>query len=655
MGDSRTGADLGQWIDLAQEPAFELGAARVLPAYREVVVGPLSVGLQPRVMQVLVCLAQASGEPVSRAVLAQRCWGGVAVSEDAVNRCIQRLRRLSEDEAGDCYVIETIPRVGFRLRRRAAAPEGHETRVASAGPAAPEEQVGGEQRTARTHPEPLLAVLAFDNLSGDPEMAFFSDGVSEEILQTVARGAELKVVGRSSSFQFRGADKAAKRVGDALNATHVLDGSVRRSGAKVRIAVNLIECEHETTLWSDVFDRELSDVFAIEDEIAGAVADALKVAFSPKGKADTIDPAAYSLYLKALEIRNLGLEPDSRRTVIDLLEQAVRLAPQFARAWVFLATMLAGRFRFDDPEGDRAGLRAKVVAAAQTALAIDPGLGGVFQVLGMLEPLAHFAKRESFNQRALALAGADPTVLTLASLFYAEVGAIFRAAELAARAYELDPLYPWAANWHAVTLEKGGRFGEARAMYEACRKLWPESELIAYDAIECAANGDEWDWYDELLQDGQARGFSSDTYRSMVSFTQAVRASDGGGWLAAAQRDFVRRGEVAIRTLVELHRLGMVEEAFDLIERAPFDYMRSSEGRPPNGVLSPIIMFSAFDAPRFREDRRFVRLCAKLGLCDYWIETGHWPDCAAEGVLPYDFKAECARALHPRTNSQPVP
>src|SRR5258708_4791577 len=88
--------------------------------------------------------------------------------------------------------------------------------------------------------EPLLAVLAFDNLSGDAEMAYFSDGVSEEILQTVARGAELKVIGRGSSFQFRGAQKAAAHVAAALRATHVLDGSVRRSGAKVRIAANLI-------------------------------------------------------------------------------------------------------------------------------------------------------------------------------------------------------------------------------------------------------------------------------------------------------------------------------------------------------------------------------------------------------------------------------
>jgi adenylate cyclase len=130
--------------------------------------------------------------------------------------------------------------------------------------------------------EPLLAVLAFDNLSGDPEMAYFSDGVSEEIQQSVARGADLKVVGRTSSFQFRGPEKAAGRIGVALNATHVLDGAVRRSGQRVRISAQLVECARDTTLWSDRFDGQLDDVFTLQDEIAAAVAAALRVVFAPR-------------------------------------------------------------------------------------------------------------------------------------------------------------------------------------------------------------------------------------------------------------------------------------------------------------------------------------------------------------------------------------
>ena len=184
--------------------------------------------------------------------------------------------------------------------------------------------------------------------------------------------AELKVIGRGSSFHFRGPEKAAAHIARALKATHVLDGSVRRSGNKVRIAANLIECDGETTVWSERFDREVSDIFALQDEIAEAVAAALKVAFAPALQAESIDPTAYTLYLKALEIRNRGLlAPATGTAVIELLEEGdAPRAPKFARAWECLATMKAARFRFDDSEQpqtvERSGGRRRGRDSAQT-------------------------------------------------------------------------------------------------------------------------------------------------------------------------------------------------------------------------------------------------------------------------------------------------
>src|SRR6185295_12417058 len=117
---------------------------------------------------------------------------------------------------------------------------------------------------------PLLAVLAFDNLSNDPEMQFFSDGVSEEIIQRVSRGSQLKVIGRTSSFQFRGDRKAG--AANALHCTHVLDGSIRRAAARVRVSAHLIEAASQTTLWSERFERGLEDIFAVQDEISEHIA-----------------------------------------------------------------------------------------------------------------------------------------------------------------------------------------------------------------------------------------------------------------------------------------------------------------------------------------------------------------------------------------------
>ncbi|HLZ84447.1 MAG TPA: adenylate/guanylate cyclase domain-containing protein, partial [Caulobacteraceae bacterium] len=275
----------------------------------------------------------------------------------------------------------------------------------------------GASRTAAAKSEPLLAVLAFDDLSDGADMGWFSDGVSEEILQTVASGAALKVIGRGSSFQFRGAEKAASKVAAALKATHVLDGSVRRSGSTVRIAAHLIECASETTLWSDRFDRDLSDVFTLQDEIAAAVAAALKVALAPPAKAETIDPAAYDLFLRARQKASGFSDPAAVAAAIEMLEQATALAPRFARAWTLLAQALMGQFRFHGSEKPYATMRAKVVTAADTALGIDPGLGSAYVALSGLEPIGLYAKREALFSKALSVAPNDPEVISTIGWF----------------------------------------------------------------------------------------------------------------------------------------------------------------------------------------------------------------------------------------------
>ena len=161
------------------------------------------------------------------------------------------------------------------------------------------------QAPARPKPsppvEPLLAVLPFDNVSSDIELSFFSDGVSDEIRETIARGADLRVIGRGSSFQFRGAAKSASRVAAQVKATHILDGSVQRSGLKLRITAELVDCATETTVWTRRFDRDLSDIFALQDEIAAAVATALRVAITMPATPLAIDPPTYDRYLAARE------------------------------------------------------------------------------------------------------------------------------------------------------------------------------------------------------------------------------------------------------------------------------------------------------------------------------------------------------------------
>ena len=244
-------------VDLAREPMFRLAGVDVRPATREVVGrrGQREV-LEPRVMQVLVALARRRGEVVSRDELIHACWRGRVVGDDAVNRCVAALRRVGEMFGG--LAIETIARVGYRLDETGA---GGET------------PAGEPSRT-------LVAVLPFEALSDEAGIGHLCDGISEEILQALARRTALRVVGRAASFQFRGARKVVRQVADELAATHVLDGSVRRSGLRVRVSAYLIECEGQTTLWSDCIGHGvlLADVFALQDAVAEAVAAALREA-----------------------------------------------------------------------------------------------------------------------------------------------------------------------------------------------------------------------------------------------------------------------------------------------------------------------------------------------------------------------------------------
>jgi TolB-like protein/DNA-binding winged helix-turn-helix (wHTH) protein len=244
-----------QPVDLAREPAFQLSAVHVRPATREVVGSAgLREILEPRVMQVLVALARRRGEVVSRDELIDACWRGRVVGDDAVSRCIAALRRLATLCGG--LAIETIPRVGYRL----------------------DEACGGSAPGDCAKPDVLVAVLPFETLSDDAEMTWFSDGVSEEIFQAVRRGTALKVLGRAASFQFRGPRKVVSQVAAEFRATHVLDGSVRRHERRVRVCAHLIECQGQTTLWSQRFERELADIFALQDAIADVVTDALREA-----------------------------------------------------------------------------------------------------------------------------------------------------------------------------------------------------------------------------------------------------------------------------------------------------------------------------------------------------------------------------------------
>ncbi|MET0274882.1 MAG: winged helix-turn-helix domain-containing protein [Phenylobacterium sp.] len=618
-------------IYLAHLGPLRLGPLHVEPALRRVSTADgREEFIQPRVMQVLVALAQAQGDILSRDDLLGSCWHGVVVGEDAIDRVIGRLRRLCEQFADEELRLETIPRVGYRLIAPAlSAPSP----VSVSGPA----PLGPPAPT-----EPVLAVLAFDNLSGDPDFRYFADGISEEILLTVAKTTGMKVIGRSSSFQFRGADKSARHVAAELGVTHILDGAVRRSGDSLRISAELVDCATQTCLWSDRFDRDLANVFTLQDEIAASVAEAMKARFAPSPTIGPIDPVAYDLYLRA---RDQG--PDRIGFDTELLEQATEIAPDFAQAWALLAFARAIDMNWLLTNEPHTEAHPRVIEAAERALALDPSSAYAYMALEMAEPVCgHYAKRGALLEKSLASAANDPMVLVHAAGLADVLGYQRLAYGYVARAYELDPrraafYYPWL-------LEGIGLHREARAAMDHEVERWPDSVALRTLAIRFAYESGDWERYDRemanLPEDELDKSFFHMLSRVAERFRRwSPQAAEA--FLAELRDSLEATGTVALSGLGFPASQGLQDEIYELLDQASFAHLHDIHGRLMLGEVSLNILFTPLFS-HLRRDVRFVKLCARLGLVDHWVRTDRWPDFLTEVAPYYDLKAE-AKRLYP--------
>lgn len=491
---------------------------------------------------------------------------------------------------------------------------------------------------------PTIAVLAFDNYSNDPEMDYFSDGLSEEILQTVARTTDLSVIARASSFQFRGAAKAARAVGEELGATHLMDGSVRRSGQRVRITAQLVACADETSIWADRFDRDLSDVFALQDEIAEAVAGALKVAFAPSPVVRKVNPAAFDLYLRARSLSVGHATPAGTA----LFEQAVAIDPDFATGWAALCHARATQAHFGPWTKPRADLKAEALHAAERALALNPDCGSAYASLSRLEPLADYARREDLFRKALSLAPDDPETLTALAAFCNHVGFVDEAYGYQKRAWELDPLYPEAANIYGAILAASGRYAEGRAHYEACRARWPEHSIFITGEMNYDMLSGAWDHFDQLAVLARKSGADDPALKATLRLGEGLKKGDAAIRERLVERmrgQMVQTGAAPLHTLVTLSAIGMTDVAYEAIAQSDFSFMFAEDGPQPAGAYNPGIIFDPTYSRALMEDVRFVDLCHKLGLTRYWLAAGRWPDCAARLARIYDFNAEVRRVV----------
>jgi adenylate cyclase len=605
-------------VDLAREADFQVARLAVRPSRRELVAGGERSIIEPRVMQVLVALARSRGEVVSRDDLIATCWDGRIVGDDAINACVAKVRRVGE--ASGAYEIETVPRVGYRLLTIGAAPD-----ALSAAPT----------RGA----EVVLAVLPFENLSGDPDLGYFSDGVSEEILNALAQRTDLKVIGRSSSFQFRGADKAIPNVARQLGVTHVLDGAVRRSGERTRISAQLIDCASQATVWSDRIERELADIFALQDQVAVAVTQAMRCAFTATDARAAVDPVAYDLYLRGsaqpTESIKAQVQPKVR-----LLEEATSLAPTFADAWArlgFARGLLAPLL----PELEAQAMRVAARDAAQRALDLESRNAQAALAMARAQPaLGSFVAQDAWIKRALEWAPNDITARTMEAMFLESTGQLNLAVDRLRHCVRLDPLDYAAGALLATALGWAGELDEAAERGDEVLKRWPEFVNSAAIVAQLATWRGDFDRA-RLIAANYDLGSFEASIRGMIEIRSDASKASHQLVITMLRRQFATTGQARLDLVAFAAHLGDAGEALDIALKADFSPLKSDDSRNSEVFYLPMLFWK--NAPEVRRDVRFVQLCARLGLVDYWLATDHWPDCV-EAVAPYyDFRAECRR------------
>ena len=474
-----------------------------------------------------------------------------------------------------------------------------------------------------------IAVLPFTNLSGDTTKDYFSDGMSEELLNLLARVPGLQVASRTSAFAYRGRNVDIRQVGRELGVDTVLEGSVRQAGDQVRITAQLIDTESGFHLWSQTYDRKLADIFKVQDEIANAIVARLRIELAPeeqqlaqRTQAPTQNVEAYELYLQGRAVWKKRGE-DNLKRAIELYQAALAHDQGFGRAHAALASSYVVMPGYTKEQGDEERFFRLAETSARQALVLDPNIGEAHAVLAQINSdRGDFLDAESGFFFAISLEPNDPTPHHWYSILLSKVGRLQASMTEARRAYELDPSSPVLAANLANAMLQLGQNDEALRFADLAAELGLNKKRFGIEAAIAMRTGD-WPKARELIteMDGMAEEIKPYAGR----FVDALANPKLRPSVVASMREIDPEIAPQVGFVGPYLQLGEVDLVYDILE----EELR----RDNNAWASTWDLAHAWspEGSAFRRDKRFAALAERIGMVDYWKQYGY-PDACRAGA-----------------------
>lgn len=496
--------------DLASRP-FRVAGWTVEPASNRLQGEGTEVRLEPKVMALLVCIAQRPGEPVTREAIERQVWGRAVVGYDALTSSIIKLRKALGDDSRQPRFIETVPKKGYRLIAPVSdvalpiepAPmpsSGHVPRhsltvaglvlLATLAAALSFWSRGPEDRPQSTVTDkPAIAVLPFASLGRDPAQAYLSEGITADITTTISKLSGLFVVASASARNVQVGTGDVKQTAKALGVRYILDGNVRRDGDRLRVNAQLVDATTGFQIWAERYDRKMMDVLDVQDDITTKIASALSVKLTEAEKQRiarryTISVAAYDDFLRG-QFDYVRGTPEENLQARAYFQQAIDRDPGFSRAYGAMARSYVDEFRFDF--GRNPDLLERALELANRAVALDDQLPQAYQALSYAQLHRHqYQHSITAIERAIAIDPNDPDGQALLALVHMYDGNYEKAVGMLRNAMGRNPHYPAR---YAVVLGQAyyflGRHKDAEATLRDATERNPS--LLAPHVVYVAA------------------------------------------------------------------------------------------------------------------------------------------------------------------------